>query len=160
MADSLTTNYLPSTFIQSTSIDTLELAPKPYQAARLQALGFSPREVCEKLGVSASWFSVNAQSPLFKATVREFQLEYDEAARTAQRVITEAAPRAAEKLVKILDATDNPAISPRLIKEVAVEVLKGSGAIKSESSSPQININLSDSKMNIILQTIREIKRD
>jgi hypothetical protein len=151
---------LPSPFIQTQPLDTLELAPKPNQAARLTALSFSPKEICEKLGVSASWLSVTKESPLFKAVVREYQAELDEAAKKAQSVITEALPKAAEKLVEILENKgDKPEISPRLQKEVAVEMLKGERVLKGESSAPQIQINLSDSKMNIILQTIREIKR-
>ncbi len=154
-------DYLPSTFIQTQSVDALELAPKPNQAARLTALGFSPREICEKLGVSASWYSINAQSPLFKAIVKEMRVEYDEAAKKAQRIVTNAAPKAAEVLVGILDKKeDDPSVSMRLRKEVAVEVLKGSGAIRESSESRGVTINLSDSKMNIILQTIKEIKQE
>jgi hypothetical protein len=153
-------NNLPSTFIQSQSVDSLELSPKPNQAARLTALGFTPREICEKLGVSAAWYSTNSKSPLFKAIVEEMRVEYDEAAKKAQSIITEKLPKAAEKLVEILESNDNPAISPRLQKEVAVEMLKGERVLKGESSAPQIQIMLSDSKMNVILQTIREIKKE
>ena len=135
------------------------LSPRLHQAARLMALGFKHREICQKLGMAESHLSQAANSPLFKMTINELKSEMDEGAKVAQKILTEAAPEAAEKLVEIMRDKNDPQVSPRLKKEVSVDILKGAGAIKVESATPQINITLSEQKMNLILETIDQIKK-
>lgn len=132
----------------------LELSPKLHQAARLKALGFSGREICEKLGMSESHLSVVSKSPLFIAVVKDLSNELDEATKVAQSTLVEAAPEAAEELVKIMQKTDHVGLK----RLVCLDVLKGSGAIKTESTTPHVIVNLTENKMNIILETIKEIK--
>jgi len=134
--------------------EKLELPPKLNQAARMKSLGFSNKDICEKLGISDSHLSIQSKSPLFMSVVKELREELDEATKVAQKVLIESAPRAAEKLVTMLETTEHNGLR-RLL---ALDILRGSGAIKSESSSPQINITLSENKMNVILETINQIK--
>jgi len=132
----------------------LELAPKLNQAARMKSLGFSNKEICDKLGISDSHLSIQSKSPLFLSVVKELREELDEATKVAQKILIESAPQAAEKLVNMLESTEHQGLK-RLL---ALDILRGSGAIKNESSTPQINITLSETKMNVILETINQIK--
>ena len=132
----------------------LELPPKLHQAARLKALGFRHREICEKLGMSESHLSIVSNSPLFKAVVKELSEELDDATKVAQEVLVEASPEAAEKLVTIMQTTQHEGLK----RLVALDVLKGSGTIKTDITKPQIIVNLTENKMNVILETINQIK--
>lgn len=132
----------------------LQLQPKLHQAARLKALGFRNREICEKLDMSESHLSVVSKSPLFISVVKGLMEEMDDATKVAQQTLVEAAPEAAEKLVEIMRDTEHQGLK----RLVALDVLKGSGAIKTESTSPHIVVNLTENKMNIILDTIKEIR--
>ena len=145
---------LPTTFIQTQPQDELSLPPKLHQAARLMSLGFKNREICEKLGMSESHLSIVSKSPLFKDVVHTLMNELDDAAKLAQTVLVESAPKAAEVLVDIMRTTQHDGLK----RLVALDLLKGSGAIKSESSSPSIVVNLTENKMNIILETIQQIR--
>ena len=147
-------NTLPSMFILSQPQTELELPPKLHQAARLKALGFRHREICEKLSMSESHLSIVSQSPLFKAVVKELGEELDEATKVAQDVLVEAAPEAAEKLVDIMRTTQHEGLK----RLVTLDVLRGSGTIKTDVTKPQIVVNLTENKMNIILETLREIR--
>ena len=135
-------------------VNQLELPAKLHQAARLKALGFSGREICEKLGMSESHLSVVSKSPLFIAVVKDLSNELDEATKVAQTTLVEAAPEAAEKLVGIMRTTEHKGLE----RLVCLDVLKGSGAIKTESTSPHVVVNLTENKMNIILETIQQIR--
>jgi len=139
---------------QSQPQTELELPPKLHQAARLKALGFRHREICEKLGMSESHLSIVSNSPLFKAVVKELSEELDDATKVAQEVLVEASPEAAEKLVTIMQTTQHEGLK----RLVALDVLKGSGTIKTDITKPQIIVNLTENKMNIILETINQIK--
>jgi hypothetical protein len=132
----------------------LYLQPKLHQAARLKALGFRNREICEKLDMSESHLSVVSNSPLFISVVKGLMEEMDEATKIAQQTLIEAAPEAAEKLVDIMRSTQHEGLK----RLVTLDVLKGSGAIKTESTSPHVTVNLTENKMNIILDTIKEIR--
>ncbi len=147
---------LPTDFIRTVPQTSMELSPKLAQAARLKALGMSGRQICEKLGMSESHLSLQSKAPLFKQIVADLQQEANEAVKIAQNTLIEAAPKAAERLVDLLDSV-SAKDAPRLLKEVSVDVLKGAGAIKTESASPQINISVSETKMNVILETIQQI---
>ena len=131
-----------------------DLPPKHHQAARLISLGFTQREVSGKLGISEGRLSVIANSPLFKMVVKQLGEELDRGVEKAQHILAEAAPKAAEVLVDTLDAKDHP----RLRKEVAVDILKGVGATKGEGEKSSTTINISDAKLTLIMQTLREIK--
>ena len=131
-----------------------ELPPKHHQAARLISLGFSHREVGQKLGISEGRLSIIANSPLFKLVVRELERELDKGVEKAQHILAEAAPKAAEVLVGTLDEVEHP----RLRKEAAVDVLKGVGATKGEGEKPSVTINISEAKLALIMQTLQEIK--
>lgn len=135
------------------------LSPRLYQAARLIAFGFKNRQVCQKLNISESHLSKVSHTPLFKATVKQLMDELNTAPKAAQEILMEASPQAAETIVEIMNTKDNPAISPRLRKEAAMDVLKGAGVVKSESTTPEININISEQKVNLILETIEQIRR-
>ena len=135
-----------------TSLDE-DLPPKHYQAARLKALGFSQREISERLGISESRLSIVAKSPLFKLTVKKLESELDEGVRKSQRILAEAAPEAAETLVDIMRNKE----LQRLRKEASMDILRGAGAVRGEEK-PRLNINISDSKLELILQTLKEIK--
>ena len=130
-----------------------DLPPKHYQAARLKALGFSQREISERLGISESRLSIIAKSPLFKLTVKKLESELDEGVRKSQRILAEAAPEAAETLVDIMRNKE----LQRLRKEASMDILRGAGAVRGEEK-PRLNINISDSKLELILQTLKEIK--
>ncbi len=145
---------LPSTFIQTQVQTELELPPKLHQAARLKALGFRHREICEKLGMSESHLSIVSQSPLFKSVVKDLGEELDEATKVAQDILVEASPEAAEKLVAIMRETDHKGLQ----RLVALDVLRGSGTIKTDITKPQVIVNLTENKMNIILETIQQIR--
>ena len=145
---------LPSTFIQTQVQTELELPPKLHQAARLKALGFKHREICEKLGMSESHLSIVSQSPLFKSVVKDLGEELDEATKVAQDILVEASPEAAEKLVAIMQTTQHDGLK----RLVALDVLRGSGTIKTDITKPQVIVNLTENKMNIILETIQQIR--
>jgi transcriptional regulator with XRE-family HTH domain len=130
-----------------------DLPPKHYQAARLKALGFSQREISERLGISESRLSIVAKSPLFKLTVKKLESELDEGVRKSQRILAEAAPEAAETLVDIMRNKE----LQRLRKEASMDILRGAGAVRGEEK-PRLNINISDSKLELIMQTLKEIK--
>jgi len=147
-------NNLPSTFIQTQVQTELELPPKLHQAARLKALGFKHREICEKLGMSESHLSIVSQSPLFKSVVKDLGEELDEATKVAQDILVEASPEAAEKLVAIMQTTQHDGLK----RLVALDVLRGSGTIKTDITKPQVIVNLTENKMNIILETIQQIR--
>lgn len=147
-------NNLPSTFIQTQSHTELDLPPKQHQAARLKALGFKNREICEKLGMSESHLSIISNSPLFKSVVKELGEELDDASKVAQDILIEASPEAADNLVKIMRDTDHKGLQ----RLVALDILKGSGTIKTDITKPQIVVNLTENKMNIILETINQIR--
>jgi len=140
--------------LYSNNTNQLNLSPKLHQAARLKALGFSGREICERLGMSESHLSIVSKSPLFLSVVKDLASELDDATKVAQTTLVEASPEAAEKLVKIMNETEHEGLK----RLVCLDVLKGSGAIKSESSTPQVIVNLTENKMNIILSTIKEIR--
>ena len=147
-------NNLPSTFIQTQVQTELELPPKLHQAARLKALGFKHREICEKLGMSESHLSIVSQSPLFKSVVKDLGEELDEATKVAQDILVEASPEAAEKLVEIMRTTQHDGLK----RLVTLDVLRGSGTIKTDITKPQVIVNLTENKMNIILETIQQIR--
>ena len=147
-------NNLPSTFIQTQVQTELELPPKLHQAARLKALGFKHREICEKLGMSESHLSIVSQSPLFKSVVKDLGEELDEATKVAQDILVEASPEAAEKLVEIMRTTQHDGLK----RLVTLDVLRGSGTIKTDVTKPQVIVNLTENKMNIILETIQQIR--
>jgi hypothetical protein len=138
----------------SQNVNQLELAPKLHQAARLKALGFSHREICEKLNMSESHLSIVSKSPLFISVVKGLSEDLDDATKVAQQTLVEASPEAAEKLVGIMQSTQHEGLK----RLVCLDVLKGSGAIKTESTSPQITVNLTENKMNVILETIQKIR--
>jgi transcriptional regulator with XRE-family HTH domain len=119
----------------------------------LKALGFSQREISERLGISESRLSIIAKSPLFKLTVKKLESELDEGVRKSQRILAEAAPEAAETLVDIMRNKE----LQRLRKEASMDILRGAGAVRGEEK-PRLNINISDSKLELILQTLKEIK--
>ena len=145
-------NNLPSLFIRTDS--EIELSPKVYQCPRLDALGFKPGEICEKLGVSNSWVSLTRKSPLYKQTVSQFEQEINEGAIRAKKMLLDQAPHAAEVAIGFLDDTEHP----RMQKEIAVEILKGVGAVHTEEQGPRINIQINDSKLELIMQTLKEIR--
>jgi transcriptional regulator with XRE-family HTH domain len=130
-----------------------DLPPKHHQAARLRSLGFSQREISKRLGISESRLSIIANSPLFKLTVKKLESELDEGVRKSQRILAEAAPEAAETLVSIMRDKE----LQRLRKEASMDILRGAGAVRGEEK-PSIEINISDSKLELILQTLKEIK--
>jgi transcriptional regulator with XRE-family HTH domain len=130
-----------------------ELPPKHHQAARLKALGFSQREISQKLGISESRLSIIAGSGLFKLTVRKLESELDEGVTKAQRIMAEAAPEAAQTLVDIMQDKE----LQRLRKEASMDILRGAGAVRGEEK-PALTINISDSKLELIMQTLKEIK--
>jgi len=104
--------------------------------------------------MSESHLSIVSNSPLFKAVVKELSEKLDDATKVAQEVLVEASPEAAEKLVTIMQTTQHEGLK----RLVALDVLKGSGTIKTDITKPQIVVNLTENKMNIILETINQIK--
>jgi hypothetical protein len=135
------------------TLDGSELPPKHHQAARLRALGFSQREIAQKLQISESRLSIIANSPLFKLTVRKLESELDEGVKKSQRILAEAAPEAAEVLVETMRDRE----VKRLRKEASMDILRGAGAVRGEEK-PTLSINISDSKLALIVQTLKETK--
>jgi hypothetical protein len=184
----MTTENLPTSFVQTQPITpTLDLPAKHNFAAKLVALGYKGREICSKIGMSESQFYVISRSPLFKLVVKEELDKLGEGVRVAQNTLMDAAPKAAETLVNLIDELDRPykeaearldegapleEVSKDVIeqlkardmpamrfkKDIALDVLKGAGAFKGESRDDKVVINVSDSKMQLIFETLRELK--
>jgi len=127
---------------------------KHHLLARLIALGFSYREAAERLGLSEGRVRAIASSPLFKKVTKDLLVEMDQSVKKAQNILVEASPKAAETIVDIMEKSN----SERLRKEAAMDVLRGANVVKNEGAKPQIIINISDSKLSLIQQTIKEMK--
>ena len=132
----------------------LELQPRHNQIARLTALGWNHRQIAEKLGMSETQISVVSRSPLFKSVVEEISRGIETGVKRALDTLAEAAPKAADKLVDILDAPQDQ----RMAKEVAVEILKASGASRNHDSPVGVTVNINEAKLNLILTTLKEIR--
>ena len=145
---------LPSTFVQTEAI--LELPPKHNQLARLLALGWSKRAAAEKLGMGEGQVSIISRSPLFQSVVVELTSDIDKGVKKALNTLAEAAPRAAEALVHIMEKPTNG--DQKIQKEASVEILKGAGASRSYEAPVGVTINISDVKLNLILATLKEIR--
>lgn len=145
---------LPSTFVQTQAV--LELPPKHNQLARLIALGWSKRAAAEKLGMGEGQVSVISRSPLFQSVVEELQSEIGKGVKRALDTLAEAAPRAADTLVNIMEHPTNG--DQKLQKEASVEILKGAGALRNYEAAPGVTINISETKLNLILNTLKEIR--
>jgi hypothetical protein len=145
---------LPSVFVESKVAEQIELPPRHNQMARMAALGFSPKQICEKLDISSSQYTIVSQSPLFKAVVADYEKECDGAVKVAQNILIEAAPKAAQKLVDTMDVEG----AYRLNKEAAHDVLKGVGAIRQEIDVRSVVINIDEKKLTLINQTLKELK--
>lgn len=145
---------LPSTFVQTQAV--LELPPKHNQLARLIALGWSNRAASEKLGMGEGQVSVIVRSPLFQAVVADFQKDVDKGVKKALSALAEAAPRAAEALIGIMEKPQNG--DQKIQKDASVEILKGAGAFKTSEASPGITITINENKLNLILATLKEIR--
>jgi hypothetical protein len=145
---------LPSLFIRSEPV--LELPAKHNQLARLLALGWSKRAAAEKLGMGEGSVSIISRSPLFQSVVDEFTKGIDKGVRRALDTLAEAAPKAAEALVNIME---HPADGDQKIqKEASVEILKGAGASRSYEAPVGVTINISEAKLNLIMATLKEIR--
>jgi hypothetical protein len=136
------------------SNESLELPPKHNQMARLIALGFNYKDTAERVGVTPDRVGAIAKSPLFKSVVRQIQSELDQSVKTAQNTLIEAAPKAAEKLINIMDTSKNE----RLQKECANDILKGVGATRETRVEGGIHIEINENKMDLIINTLRELK--
>ena len=139
----------------------IELAPRHNQIARMYAFGFSQREISERLGMGQAHLSIICNTPLFKQVVKEMQGKMNEGLVTAQNILMEASPKAAEILVEVLENVGSPAgieMSPRMAKEVALDVLRSSGAAKTADSGPKIIVEINEKKMELIFTTLKELR--
>ena len=148
------TANLPTPFVATEA--RLELPPKHNQLARLIALGWSKRAAAEKLGMGEGQVSVITRSPLFQAVVADFQKDIDLGVKKALGALSEAAPRAAEKLIEIMERPQNN--DQVLQKAASVEILKGAGAFRTVEAPTAVTVNISEAKLNLIMNTLKEIK--
>ena len=136
-------------------IEEAELPYKHHMAARLNALGFSNREISKKLEMSESSLWMISKSPLFKSVVKRIKGDLDKATTKAYNLLVEAAPKASEVIIKIMTDSGNE----RLQKEAAVDILKGTSVILHEDrGSGGLTLNISDSKIALIVNTLKELK--
>ena len=136
-------------------IEEAELPSKHHMAARLDALGFSKREISKKLEMSESSLWAISKSPLFKSVVRRIKGELDKSTTKAYNMLVEAAPKASETIIKIMTTSENE----RLQREAAMDILKGTSVVKSEDrGSGSLTLNISDSKIALIVNTLKELK--
>ncbi len=140
---------------QNELVEEAELPSKHHMAARLDALGFSKREISKKLDMSESSLWAISKSPLFKSVVRRLKEDLDKSTTKAYNLLVEAAPRASETIIKIMDTSENE----RLQKEAAVDILKGTSVILHEDKSVGgLTLNISETKIALIVNTLKELK--
>lgn len=136
-------------------IEEAELPSKHHMAARLDALGFSRREISKKLEMSESSLFSISKSPLFKSVVKRIKIDLDKSTTKAYNLLVEAAPKASEVVIKIMNESDNE----RLKKEAAIDILKGTSVILHEDrGNGGLTLNISDSKIALIVNTLKELK--
>ena len=132
-----------------------ELPSKHHMIARLDALGFTPTEICRKLEIANGTFYAVSKSPLYKLIVKRLKNELDKATTKALNVLIEAAPEASEKIVHLMRRGE----SERTQKECAIDILKGTGTIHADDKGADaVYINISDSKIALIINTLKELK--
>ncbi len=100
--------------------------------------------------------SIISRSPLFQSVVEEFTRGIDKGVKKALNTLAEAAPRAANALVEIMENPQNG--DQKIKKEASVEILKGAGASRSYEAPVGVTINISETKLNLILATLKEIR--
>lgn len=146
----------PELYLNSNElIEEAELPSKHHMAARLDALGFSKREISKKLDMSESTIWAISKSPLFKSVVRRIKEDLDKSTTKAYNLLVEAAPKASETIIRIMNDSENE----RLQKEAAVDILKGTSVILHEDKSGSgLTLNISDSKIALIINTLKELK--
>lgn len=134
-----------------------DLPPKHNQIARLAALGFNNREIGERIGMHPARVSEVKNSGLCQAVIADIRGELDECTKKAQNLLIEGAPEAAEVLLSTMRNKE----APRLAKEAAVEILKGTGAIIKEKVGGDngITVNIGEAKMELLIATLKEIRR-
>ena len=132
-----------------------KLSARHKQAARLLVSGYSQREVSERIGMSEAHLSVVVSSPPFQEEVKRLEGELNQCVIKAQNILIEAAPDAAQVKVDILKNTE----SERLKSDVASDILKGVGALRTEKTEPpNMTLNISQERWDLIITTLKEVE--
>ncbi len=139
---------------------SLELSPKHNQLLRLLGLGWSLSSAAREVGMGYESAREVSSSPLFRSFLSDFKKQLNEGVLVAEHKLQEASPVAAEFLVDLMRGNVDPQAQPRIRKEAAVEILKATGVVKQQEVRAGITINISEEKLTLINQTLREIKGD
>ena len=140
------------------------LSFNPKNVATIYAQGAGPSRIAQrfqrKLGFVKNFLKtqefldalamVTAKKEAEKAEIRAIAAEFSPLV-SARNKFVDAAPKAADKLVEMLDENDK-----RLVKEVALDISKGLGVLKGETQTqPVVQISISDQKIAILEESLR-----
>lgn len=139
--------------IEADDLSDLAVAPRHHQIARLTALGFSSGHICGVMAMTIPALNAVRCSPLFKSVVKSLQIGQDEKVMKAREVLIDSAPKAAEVKVGLLESE-----SEKIRGDTSSDILKGLGVTREDERDRGVTVNIAGEKMDLIFNTIMEIR--
>jgi len=135
--------------------------------AKLYIAGAGPSKIAQKFCRKIGYVRNFIKSPEFMDALARISAKKEAELAEIKRVADEfrplvaarnkfidSAPKAADKLVEMLDDDDK-----KLVKEVALDISKGLGVLKGESQAqPVVQISISDQKIAILEDSLNALR--
>jgi predicted RND superfamily exporter protein len=129
-------------------VDSISLDEKRLKLAELLSLGRTVKVIAGTLDVSESWVRLHKKDPEVITAVRELQ---NEAIQTAKLCIQSASVKAANKMDKLIDSSDE-----KIAMAASIDTLNRLGLKAADRKEETININYSQMSPEQLKKEIEE----